>query len=319
MTAPDQPVAPSAGSEPSVWDAAAVVLAVIGAACLATTAGPTWAVVLLLAAAASGFGTGRRRARAAVSVVAVLGLAAGAVRWGSDRELRLDDPLLLQWVVAAAAVVAALALAAVARARRTDDHREVVRALSFAQDVAVHDQLTGLANRRGLALLGGQILESARRRGDAVYCIFVDVDGLSRVNSELGQSSGDEVLLTVAEALRRTTRATDAVARWGDDEFVVIGPGTGVPPVEMERRVRAHCVEHGGVDRQVWQARVSAGGSVLEPWDDGTIETMLHLADREMHVRRALRREAGGPAYRPTRLEPSSRPPHPRNPGSRPV
>lgn len=319
MTPPGQPLAPPVGREPWIWDAAAIALALAGAGCLAVTAGPAWSVVLLLAAAASGLGTGLRRTSAGVSVVAVLGLAVGAARWGSGRELHLDDPVLLQWAVAGAAVVAALALAAVAHSRRTDDHREVARALSFAQDVAVHDQLTGLANRRGLALLGGQILESARRRGDAVYCIFVDVDGLSRVNTELGQSSGDEVLLTVAEALRRTTRATDAVARWGDDEFVVIGPGTGVPPVEMERRVRAHCVEHGGVDRQVWQARVSAGGSVLEPWDDGTIETMLHLADREMHVRRALRREAGGPAYRPTRLEQSPRPPHPRNPGGRPV
>ena len=153
-------------------------------------------------------------------------------------------------------------MAVLTRARSERERAETDRAIERAQDVAVHDALTGLTNRRGLALLGGQILESARRRGDAVYCIFVDVDGLSRVNEELGHGAGDDVLLTVAEGLRRSTRATDAVARWGDDEFVVVGPGTGLAPLEMERRIRAHCVEHTSIDRRIWQARVSAGGSV---------------------------------------------------------
>jgi hypothetical protein len=80
----------------------------------------------------------------------------------------------------------------------------------------------------------------------------------------------------------------------------------------MERRIRAQCSEHSTIDRSIWHARVSAGGAVLEPWDDGSVETLLRQANREMHLRRALRREAGVPAYQPTRLEPSPQPPQPR-------
>ena len=143
-------------------------------------------------------------------------------------------------------------MAFVAHARLHRGRHEIERAMAFAQDATVHDPLTGLANRKGLAMLGAQIMETARRRGDAVYCMFLDVDGLARVNTELGHASGDEVLLTVAEALTTSTRATDAVARWGDDEFVVVGPGTGLAPLEMERRVRARCLENSPVPRERW-------------------------------------------------------------------
>jgi len=300
---------------PLWWDLLATALVVAGGAMLALTLEPGWTALLLLGAAASGLGGSRwwwPVLVGALPAVALAGVAVGLVLGGE----RAASSQVRTWGVQSLALMVAAGLALLARRRLQHERAETGRALAFAQEIAVHDPLTGLANRRGLALLGGQILESARRRGDAVYCIFVDIDGLTMVNDQLGHSAGDDVLLTVAEGLRRSTRATDAVARWGGGDFVVVGAGTGLAPLEMERRVRAHCVEHTSIARNVWQARVSAGGSVLEPWDDGTIETMLRLADREMHLRRALRREAGAPAYRPTRLEQSPQRPHPRHPGS---
>ena len=296
------------------WDAAAILLAVAAAVLLVSTREPAWIAVSVLAAAAASLGGGPRWLFLVPTGVSALG-------WGLavQGQVLSTGPGAAQrftaWLVPAVAVLVATGFTFLVRTQVRHERSEVDRAVAFAQDVAVHDPLTGLTNRRGLALLGGQILESSRRRGDAVYCVFVDVDGLARVNEELGHSAGDDVLLTVAEGLRRSTRATDAVARWGDDEFVVVGPGTGLAPLEMERRIRAHCVEHTVIDRAVWQARVDAGGAVLEPWDEGTVDSMLRLAGREMHLRRALRREGGGAAYRPTRLDQSPQRPHPRHPG----
>lgn len=310
----DVPFARPAVRWPFAWDAAAAVLAIVGAALLLSTREPVWGGVVVLAAALTALGSGPRWL---VGVPLLLGVTGWAVAYGTAlaRPGPMAGSRTTAWLVPSVGAVAVAVVAVAVRTRLGHERREVDRAVTFAQDIAVHDSLTGLTNRRGLALLGGQILESARRRGDAVYCIFVDVDGLSRVNDELGHAAGDDVLLTVAEGLRRSTRATDAVARWGNDQFVVVGPGTGLAPLEMERRIRAHCVEHTSIDRRIWAARVSAGGAVLEPWDDGTVDTMLRLADREMHLRRALRREAGAPAYRPTRLEQSPQRPHPRHPG----
>ncbi len=314
MSSPDASLARPPARFPYAVDAVAAALALAGSIALALTLDPAWVAVLVLAAALTGLGVGSCWRGAVAVVGSVVGWLVAFALFLSEM-VRISSAQRTSWTMSGLALLAAAGVAVITRARGERERAETDRAIERAQDVAVHDSLTGLTNRRGLALLGGQILESARRRGDAVYCIFVDVDGLSRVNEELGHGAGDDVLLTVAEGLRRSTRATDAVARWGDDEFVVVGPGTGLAPLEMERRIRAHCVEHTAIDRRIWQARVSAGGSVLEPWDDGTVDTMLRLADREMHLRRALRREAGAPAYRPTRLEQSPQRPHPRHPG----
>jgi diguanylate cyclase (GGDEF)-like protein len=296
-----------------VFDVAAVALSVLGAALVVLTLDPAWTSLCVVGLALGTLGTAKRVWLAFALCCAAAGLLAGAgLHIVRTPTWTLSEAV--DWARALLVLGSAGAVAFVVHARLESGRHEVERALAFAQDATVHDPLTGLANRKGLGMLGAQILETARRRGDAVYCMFLDVDGLARVNTELGHASGDEVLLTVSEALTSSTRATDAVARWGDDEFVVVGPGTGLAPLEMERRVRARCLENSPVPREKWGARISAGGAVLEPWDDGDVDSLLRQADREMHLRRALRREAAAPAYQPVRIDPSPNPPDLRRP-----
>lgn len=302
---------------PGLFDVLALALVLAGGALLVATREPGWSTLLVVAAAAVALATSDRTWLVAELLLVGVAWAAGALGTvlTSSAWTLLDTA---DWVRQVVPLALAVGLALVARHRAEHARVEVHEMRAFAQDATVHDALTGLANRKGLAMLGSQILESARRRGDAVYCVFLDVDGLAKVNTELGHEVGDEVLLTVAEAITRSTRATDAVARWGDDEFVVVGPGTGLAPLEIERRVRARCLETTTVERSVWQARISAGGAVLEPWDDGDVDSLLRLADREMHLRRTLRREAATPAYQPVRHDPSPRPPDSRKPSGWP-
>ncbi len=174
-----------------------------------------------------------------------------------------------------------------------------------AADDSVRDGLTGAVNRRGLEMLSLPMLENARRKGEAVHCLFIDVDDFKGVNASAGAEFADEVLLALTESLKASVRATDAVARWGGDQFVIVGPGTGTSPLELERRVRARLAQltpGAGVN---WQGRVSIGSATLVPWDDGSVETLIGRGEQDMRLRRSLRRqgaERGGgapPAVRP--------------------
>jgi diguanylate cyclase (GGDEF)-like protein len=197
------------------------------------------------------------------------------------------------------AAVPVLAFATLLAGLLVDERRRTLEDLRHAREeltrTAVRDRLTGVVNRHGLAMLGTQIVESARRQGDAVHCVCVDVDGLVGVNERFGHAAGDDVLVAVAEALRGAVRATDVVARTGGGEFVVVGPGTGMTPTELERRARRRLGAAPPVEGGWWKPGVSAGAAMLAPWDDGSLEALVDAAGREMRVRRALRRGVTAP------------------------
>ncbi|MCU1413327.1 MAG: hypothetical protein JWN80_667 [Microbacteriaceae bacterium] len=93
--------------------------------------------------------------------------------------------------------------------------------------LAMHDQLTGLANRKLLreSLLGA--LGAALWHERSMALIFVDLDGFKAVNDEFGHTAGDAVLKWVANQLRAAVRSTDVVGRFGGDEFVIICENAG--------------------------------------------------------------------------------------------
>jgi diguanylate cyclase (GGDEF)-like protein/PAS domain S-box-containing protein len=92
------------------------------------------------------------------------------------------------------------------------------------QQMAFHDSLTGLPNRKLLSDRLGIVLAQAKRNKKKVGIVMLDLDNFKDVNDTLGHDVGDILLKAVAERLSGTLRKSDTVARFGGDEFVLIFP-----------------------------------------------------------------------------------------------
>ena len=90
---------------------------------------------------------------------------------------------------------------------------------------ALHDPLTGLANRQLILDRAEQMLDRARRSFEPIAAYFIDLDNFKDANDSLGHEAGDRLLQAVAARFESILRASDTVGRLGGDEFVILAEG----------------------------------------------------------------------------------------------
>lgn len=153
------------------------------------------------------------------------------------------------------------------------------------QHEALHDPLTGLANRTLFIDRLTQALFQARRERRQVALVMLDLDHFKAVNDEHGHQAGDRVLVRVAHALGRGLRATDTVARIGGDEFAWVLPGISgrSAAMLMIAKLLQAVPMRVTVDGRAIEVGVSAG-LALFPDDGADFDTLMRVADVRLYA-----------------------------------
>ena len=152
--------------------------------------------------------------------------------------------------------------------------------------MAMHDQLTGLANRALIDERVSRGLASAMLSGQPMALIFVDLDGFKEINDELGHRAGDLVLKEIATRMSDVVREDDLVGRFGGDEFIVVCDAADAAAAEsVARRIATEIKKPiEGLPSGVGVSG-SVGISVYEPGEAAiaTADSLVLLADTAMY------------------------------------
>ncbi len=165
----------------------------------------------------------------------------------------------------------------------------MVEAEVASLSLAIGDELTGLANRRGFEMLGERLLSASRRLDLPLSVIYADLDNMKPINDTHGHEAGDEALIEVADVLTATLRASDLVARLGGDEFaaLLVGNAATAAPGLISRVEAALESRNAEADRP-WDLAMSLGLAEAEVGDTIGLWDLVARADARMfEVKRA--------------------------------
>jgi diguanylate cyclase len=151
--------------------------------------------------------------------------------------------------------------------------------------LALHDELTGLPNRRLFADRLSTAIERANRSRSRLALIILDLNGFKKINDTMGHQAGDHVLREVSANLRKSVRACDTLARLGGDEFVIVAAD-----VEQGQALD-HFMEavQKALDRSVQvegrpMVMTASIGMAVYPEDAQDSIRLLRVADQRMYV-----------------------------------
>ena len=149
---------------------------------------------------------------------------------------------------------------------------------------ALHDPLTGLANRQLLADRVSLAIAHAHRNTGALAVVYLDLDGFKEVNDILGHDAGDRLLEMVGQRLVAAVREVDTVARVGGDEFAIVlwQVNGALDAASVASKLLETVSEQYGIRGRTIEITVSAGIAIYPDHGDDTA-TLLKSADLALH------------------------------------
>lgn len=140
------------------------------------------------------------------------------------------------------------------------------RMVAEKHQMATHDELTGLFNRRAIVAAGKREIAVAQRLHRPLAVAYIDIDHFKKINDQMGHDAGDQVITDIGHVLKDTCRNIDIVGRYGGEEFCIIFPGMDREGVTMlAERLLSEVRRYRFRDN--FPVTVSMGFTVLQPDD----------------------------------------------------
>ena len=158
------------------------------------------------------------------------------------------------------------------------------RAEETFKEMAYHDSLTGLPNRRGFSILAQLQLKIANRKKGSMLLLFADLDDLKSINDNLGHLEGDKALIETANLLLKTFRGSDIIARIGGDEFVVLALENSKECSEvLTNHLQKNLKARNMIGSRPYKLSLSVGTVRYDSQHPSSIDGLLEEADRLMY------------------------------------
>lgn len=158
-----------------------------------------------------------------------------------------------------------------------------------------YDMLTHLYNRAGFFHYAKILLEEMQERDEDICLVFLDLDGLKRVNDTMGHEAGDDLICSMAEIIRQNTEESSLAMRYGGDEFVILGRCVGEGIQErLVARLREGMQRRNRKSKDSYELRASIGVSRYHAREIKSLDALIGQADRKMYEEKRLKHEQEG-------------------------
>ncbi|MCT4660748.1 MAG: diguanylate cyclase [Tissierellales bacterium] len=162
-------------------------------------------------------------------------------------------------------------------------HQDLKHAYEQLEFMANKDPLTGLLNRRAMMERIGLEKNRSKRIGTSLSIILADIDYFKKINDYYGHDVGDEVLVDLSKLFKSTLRATDAICRWGGEEFLILLPDTTIEEaIIVAEKLRLEVASHSFRDA-LPAGKITMTMGVAEFKDHSTTKNWIKIADQALY------------------------------------
>ncbi|WP_378955912.1 diguanylate cyclase [Pelosinus sp. sgz500959] len=159
--------------------------------------------------------------------------------------------------------------------------QELLAKNAALEELASTDRLTGIWNRRYFEKTTKNEMDRAKRYRHPISLVMFDIDRFKKINDNYGHHAGDQILINVSRLIQDKIRASDSLARWGGDEFIILLPTlSGNHAMKLSEKIRIFIADHEFPD--VGFITLSMGVAELRP--DENIWSWINRADDALYV-----------------------------------